>query len=75
MYDQREKALRDHKWQLEGAREEGLEKGEAIGTIRTLQGIIGETVASAEELKKLDETKLNGLCDDLQQRLRSRGIS
>ena len=50
MYDQREKALRDHQWVVEGARQEGreeglekgLEKGQAIGTIATLQGIVGK---------------------------------
>ena len=69
MYDQREKAMRDQQWLVEGA----LAKGQTIGTITTLQDIIGETVTTAEELKKLDETELNRICADLQQRLRSRG--
>ena len=73
MYDQREKALRDHQWVVEGARQEGLEKGQAIGTIATLQGIVGETTTDVDELKKLDEAELNRLCADLQERLRSRG--
>ena len=77
MYDQREKALRDHQWAVEGARqeglEEGLEKGQAIGIIAALQDIVGETTTDVDELKKLDEAELNRLCADLQERLRSRG--
>ena len=81
MYDQREKALRDHRWVVEGARQEGrekglekgLEKGQAIGTIATLQGIVGETTTDVDELIKLDKAELNRLCADLQERLRSRG--
>ena len=77
MYDQREKALRDQQWLMEGAREEGreegLEKGCVIGTIATLQGIIGEHAMSVDELKQLDEAELNRLFADLQERLRSRG--
>jgi len=85
MYDQRKKALRDQQWLMEGAREEGrdegreegreegLEKGCVIGTIATLQGIIGEHAMRVDELKQLDEAELNRLCADLQERLRSRG--
>ncbi len=32
-------------------REEGLEKGHVIGTIATLQGIVGEPVVDSVELK------------------------
>ena len=31
MYDQREKALRDHQWLMEGAREQGFEQGQQVG--------------------------------------------
>lgn len=81
MYDQREKAIRDHQWLVEGARQEGLEKGreegleqgQVIGTIATLQGILGETVTDEGELKKLEGAELARLCADLQERLRTRG--
>ena len=77
MYDQRERAQREYQWGLDGARrealEEGLEKGQAIGTIARLQGILGETVTGEDELKKLDGAELNRLCADLQERLRTRG--
>ncbi len=85
MYDQREKALRDYQWGLAGAHQEGveegiekgIEKGEAhgilVGSVATLQGIVGETVTDIDVLKKLDEVELNRLCADLQGQLRSRG--
>ena len=79
MYDQRERAQREYQWGLDGARrealEEGLEKGQVIGTIATLQGIVGETEADVDELKKLDEAELNRLCAELRDRLRTRGSS
>jgi predicted transposase/invertase (TIGR01784 family) len=85
MYDQREKALRDYQWGLDGARQEGLEKGREegreegeargvlVGSIVTLQRIVGEPVTDVDELKELDTDELNRLCADLQERLRSRG--
>jgi predicted transposase YdaD len=33
MYDRREKAIRDHNWMLNAARQEGLEEGEIKGRI------------------------------------------
>jgi predicted transposase/invertase (TIGR01784 family) len=71
MYDQREKAQRDQQWLLEGAREEG----KVIGKIVLLQDILGDPVMAEAELDKLDESDLNRMCAELQQRLRSRGIS
>ncbi len=89
MYDQREKALRDYQWGLDGARQEGLEKGlekgreegreegEArgvlVGSIVTLQRIVGDPIADVDELKELDAVELNRVWEDLQERLRSRG--
>ncbi len=81
MYDQREKALRDRQWLLEGVRlegreegrEEGRQEGKVIGTISTLQGILGEPLMDEDEIGKLDIGELNRLCVDLQERLRTRG--
>ena len=79
MYDQREKAQRDQQWLLEGTlqkgREEGREEGKVIGKIVLRQDILGDPVTVEAELDKLDESDLNRMCADLQQRLRSRGIS
>ncbi len=89
MYDQREKAQRDQQWMLNESRKEGrqeghvegleegiekgIEKGAVIGSITTLQAIIGDTVTAADELKALDLDTLNRLYTELQERLRSRG--
>lgn len=55
MYDRREKARRDQEWFIAGAKQDGieirLEKGNWIGTNRTLQELLGEPVVSTEELR------------------------
>jgi len=85
MYNQREKAMRDHQWVVEGAREEGreegLEKGREesreglVDTIITLQGIAADPVTTVDELNKLEIDELNRICADLRNRLRMRGNS
>ncbi len=82
MYNQREKAQRDHQWLMEGAHQDGLEEGreegreenrEALaGSIVMLQGIAGEPVMDIDALNKLDMVEMNRLCIDLQERLRTR---
>jgi predicted transposase/invertase (TIGR01784 family) len=80
MYDQREKALRDHQWMMEGAREqgreqgreEGLERGALIGKIQLLQQLLSEGPSTAADLRQQTLDELNSLLTDLQQRLRSR---
>ncbi len=78
MYDQREKALRDYKWLIEGARregrEEGREEGELIGKIVLLRQLLGEEEMSKEALRGLPRDELSSMVDDLQERLRSRGL-
>jgi predicted transposase/invertase (TIGR01784 family) len=84
MYDQREKALRDHQWMLESAREqgreqgreegrqEGLEKGALMGKIQFLQQLLSEGPSAAADLRQQSLDELNALLTDLQQRLRGR---
>jgi hypothetical protein len=54
MYDAREKAIRDRKWELNSAFREGEIKGETkakIETIQMLQGILREPVGDEQELR------------------------
>ena len=86
MYDQREKALRDYEWRIEGARREGIEKGiekgreegreqgELIGKITLLRQLLGEADTSKEELYEASIPELSSIVDQLQERLRSRGL-
>lgn len=83
MYDQREKAQRDHQWALDSVRQEGRELGRKEGreegrreglmeTIPLLQQLLGEPpwATTDLEIRSLDE--LTALRADLQQRLRRR---
>ena len=84
MYDQREKAERDHQWLLEGmldaGREEGLQKGRqkgrqqgaVPGKIQALQQHLGEPEESLDELLQLPSEELFDLLSELQARLRAR---
>jgi len=76
MYDQREKAQRDHQWALDSAREEGreqgLELGAHVGKIQLLQQLLGETPLSTASLLERSTDQLSKLLGDLQQRLWSR---
>ena len=76
MYDQREKAQRDYQWALDSAREEGreqgLETGELVGTIRLLQQLLGEEPWPTKKLQQRSLDQLATLQADLQQRLRAR---
>jgi predicted transposase/invertase (TIGR01784 family) len=80
MYDQREKALRDHQWMIEGAREEGreqgleqgLERGTLIGKIQLVQQLLDDDPSSTSDLRQHTLDELNSLLTDLQQRLRGR---
>jgi len=76
MYDQREKAQRDHQWAIAGAREEGREEGLVAGLtagkIQLLQQLLNEPVTSAAELTSRDASSLDALLQELQERLRLR---
>lgn len=88
MYDQREKALRDHEWALSSARQEGRqegwqegrqegvqegrEQGVAVGKIQLIQELLGEAVNSAAELDAMTTAELEFTLADLQARLRNR---
>ena len=85
MYDEREKAQRDHQWAIQSARDEGLEEGREeglekglekgciAGRIQLLQQLLGEAESSMEDLRGLPMKELSQRLADLQQRLRSRG--
>ncbi|MCY2973182.1 MAG: hypothetical protein NTW52_00790 [Planctomycetota bacterium] len=82
MYDTREKAARDHQWLINGARneglevgrEEGLEQGKLLGTIRTCQSILGLTKPTEEELSQKPLEELRSLATELQSTLGSRVV-
>ncbi len=86
MYDAREKAIRDRKWEIAAAerkgrregRREGQREGEIkreIKTIRMLQGLLCVPASSEEELRGLNLEQLEVLTNDLQEKLRNRPAS
>ncbi len=87
MYDAREKAIRDRKWELKAAFRQGAREGEVKGevkgevngevkvrieTILALQGILGVPVSEEEELRNLSLEQLRALTSSLQEKLRNR---
>jgi hypothetical protein len=83
MYDAREKAIRDRKWELGATFLEGERKGEIKGKIegeikgeirmiRTLQGLLGAPLADEEELRASPLEQLQAITSDLQEKLRNR---
>ena len=84
LYDQREKARRDYEGAIDGATQRGIEigiergeqiglkKGNLIGTIRTLQELLGGPVTSDEELRKKPVEALQAQADDLKKRVTDR---
>jgi flagellar biosynthesis/type III secretory pathway protein FliH len=84
LYDQREKARRDYEGAIDGATQRGIEiglergekiglkKGNLIGTIRTLQELLGDPVASDEELREKPIETLQAHADELKKRLADR---
>ncbi|MDA1013139.1 MAG: Rpn family recombination-promoting nuclease/putative transposase [Planctomycetota bacterium] len=73
MYDQRQKALRDHQWGLNTAREEGREEGARIGQIQLLESLLGQAPSAADCLLKCSRDELDSRIEELQTELRSRG--
>ncbi len=71
MYDAREKAIRDRKWELNGAFREGKIEGK-IETIQALQGILRVPVSEEQELRTLTLEQLQALASSLQEKLRNR---
>ena len=79
MYDAREKAIRDRKWELDARFREGEIKGEIKGKIegeikliRTLQGLLGLPVVEEQELRATTLEQLEARTIALQEQLRSR---
>jgi predicted transposase/invertase (TIGR01784 family) len=90
MYDARERAIRDRKWEINAARREGLEEGEIKGKIegkiegklegkieavRMLQGLLYLPVSDEKELSAMGLEQLDALTDGLQEKLRSRTLT
>ena len=90
MYDAREKAIRDRKWELNAAFREGEREGEIKGeikgevkgetkvrieTIQSLQGILCVPVSEEQELRTLTLEQLQALTSSLQEKLRNRTAS
>jgi predicted transposase/invertase (TIGR01784 family) len=59
---------------IEQGLEQGLERGNLEGRIQTLQGVLGDPVATVDELRGADLHDLELLCLVLQERIRDRGI-
>ncbi len=81
MYDAREKAIRDHQWELDGARREGLIEGEREGLIKgeiklvqMLQGLLYMPLSDEKELGPMGLEQLEALTRSLQEKLRSRTL-
>jgi predicted transposase/invertase (TIGR01784 family) len=83
MYDAREKAIRDRKWELNAAFREGEREGEIKGEIkgkiegkieliRTLEGILQTSVSEEQELRAMTLQQLESLTSSLQEQLRNR---
>ncbi len=79
MYDARERAIRDRKWEIEAARREGRDEGRDEGEIkgeikmiRMLQGLLGMALSDEKELSALSLEQLEVLTAGLQEKLRSR---
>ena len=72
MYDAREKASLDMQSNLIDARQEGRHEGEAIGRVKAYQELLGDRVASDEELTEMNFEQLTATIADLQTRLRKR---
>jgi predicted transposase/invertase (TIGR01784 family) len=75
MYDAREKAIRDRKWEMNAAFREGKIEGKMEGKmelIRALQGILQTSVSEEQELRAMTLEQLESLTNGLQEQLRNR---
>ena len=78
MYDAREKAIRDRKWELNAAYRDGEREGKIEGKIeliRTLQGILSIPVSVEQDLRGITWEQLEALTSSLQERIRGRPSS
>jgi len=76
MYDAREKASLDIQSNLIDARQEGRqqgrEEGESVGRVKAYQELLGDSIASDEELSRMTSEQLTSTIVYLQTRLRKR---
>jgi hypothetical protein len=86
MYDARERAIRDRKWELNAAFREGESKGKLEGeiegeikgeirSVRMLQGLLQIPISEEQELHTLTLEQLQTLTSSLQEQLRNRSPS
>jgi predicted transposase/invertase (TIGR01784 family) len=71
MYDARERAIRDRKWDLADARREGEIKGK-IETIHMLEGLLNLPLSDEKDLAARKLEQLDALANDLRENLRNR---
>ena len=84
MYDAREKASLDiqsnlidarregHQEGHQEGRQEGRQEGESVGRVKAYQELLGDSIASDEELTRMTSEQLTCTILDLQTRLRER---
>jgi predicted transposase/invertase (TIGR01784 family) len=75
MYDARERAIRDRKWELDSAKREGKVEGKVEGeikSIRMLQGLLYMPLSDEQELMAMGLEQLESLTSGLQEKLRGR---
>ena len=83
MYDARERAIRDRKWELDSARREGEIEGEIKGkmegkmegeikAIHMLEGLLLQPLSDEQELSAMSLEQLEAMTSKLQEKLRSR---
>jgi flagellar biosynthesis/type III secretory pathway protein FliH len=84
MYDAREKASLDiqsnlidarregHQEGHQEGRQEGRQEGESVGRVKAYQELLGDSIASDEELTQMTSEQLTCTILDLQTRLRER---
>src|SRR5208283_4075701 len=75
MYDARERAIRDRKWELNASFREGKIEGNIAGeikTIRMLQGLLHVPASEEQELSAMTLEQLESLTSSLQEQLRNR---
>jgi len=71
MYDARERAIRDRRWEIDAAKREGRIEGK-IEMVRMLQGLLYLPVGDEKELSALSLEQLDALTAGLQEELRGR---
>ena len=72
-YESRLKMQRDEQARLEAAEERGEARGEAIGRVRVLQSLAGDSESTFDDLRSFSVDELAAMEAELKRRLRERG--